>query len=79
MWGFHGETPPHGDRPFQIGRRVPTLTVVVDTPDRMAAVFPIIDELTSERGLVTSELIPAARVRTGDGTIGDLGLADHRW
>ena len=79
MWGFHGETPPHGDRPFQIGRRVPTLTVVIDTPDRMAAIFPIIDELTSERGLVTSELIPAARVRTSDGTIGDLGLADHRW
>lgn len=78
-WGFHGDTPPHGDRPFQIGRRVPTLTVVIDTPDRMATVFPIIDELTSERGLVTSELIPAARVRTNDGTIGDLGLADHRW
>jgi PII-like signaling protein len=78
-WGFHGQTPPHGDRAFQIGRRVPTLTVVIDTPDRIATVFPIIDELTSERGLVTSELVPAARVRTSDGTIGDLGLADHRW
>lgn len=79
VWGFHGDSPPHGDRPFQIGRRVPTLTVVIDTPDRITAVFPIIDELTSERGLVTSELIPAARVRTSTGTIGDLGLADHRW
>lgn len=79
VWGFHGDTPPHGDRPFQIGRRVPTLTVVVDTPDRIAAVFPIIDELTSQRGLVTSELVPAARMRTGDGHVGNLGLADHRW
>lgn len=79
VWGFHGNSPPHGDRPFQIGRRVPTLTVVVDTPDRIAAVFPIIDELTSERGLVTSELVPAARVRTDDGHVGDLQLADHRW
>jgi PII-like signaling protein len=79
IWGFHGDTGPHGDRPFQIGRRVPTLTVVVDTPDRIAAVFPLIDELTSERGLVTSELVPAARVRTADGAVGDLGLADHRW
>ncbi|WP_395726397.1 DUF190 domain-containing protein [Nakamurella sp.] len=79
VWGFHGDSPPHGDRPFQLGRRVPTLTVVIDTPDRIAAVFPIIDELTSERGLVTSELIPAARVRTSTGTIGDLGLADYRW
>jgi len=79
VWGFHGDSPPHGDRPFQIGRRVPTLTVVIDTPDRIAAVFPIIDELTSERGLVTSELIPAARVRSNTGTVGDLGLADHRW
>lgn len=79
VWGFHGDTPPHGDRPFQIGRRVPTLTVVIDTPDRIAAVFPIIDELTSERGLVTSELVPAARIRTSDGDVGGLGLADHRW
>jgi hypothetical protein len=55
------------------------LTVVVDTPDRIAAVFPIIDELTSERGLVTSELVPAPRARTAGGDRGGLGLADHRW
>ncbi len=79
VWGFHGDTPPHGDRPFQVGRHVPTLTVVIDTPDRIAACFPIIDELTSERGLVTSELIPAARARTSDGPQGGLDLADHRW
>ena len=79
IWGFHDGGPPHGDRPFQVGRHVPTLTVVIDSPERIAAVFPIIDEFTAEQGLVTSELIPAARVRTGHGYRGGLGIADHRW
>ena len=34
-------------------------TIVVDSPDRIAASFDIIDELTGEHGLVTSELVPA--------------------
>jgi PII-like signaling protein len=59
VWGFHGDHAPHGDRPFQLGRHVPTVTVVIDNPDRIARSFAIIDELTSERGLVTSEVIPA--------------------
>jgi PII-like signaling protein len=59
IWGFHGDHAPHGDRPLQIGRHVPTVTVVIDSPDRIARSFAIIDELTSERGLVTSEVIPA--------------------
>jgi PII-like signaling protein len=59
IWGFHGDHAPHGDRPLQIGRHVPTITVVIDSPDRIARSFAIIDELTSERGLVTSEVIPA--------------------
>ena len=57
----------------------PTLTVVIDTPDRIAASFPIIDELTGDRGLVTSELIPAARTDIGGRGQGGLGLATHRW
>jgi len=79
IWGFHGQGRPHGDRPFQLGRHVPTLTVVIDTPDKIAASFPIIDELTGERGLVTSELIPAARTDDGGRGQGGLGLATHRW
>ncbi|HEY5882357.1 MAG TPA: DUF190 domain-containing protein [Nakamurella sp.] len=79
IWGFHDGGPPHGDRPLQVGRHVPTLTVVIDTPEWIAATFPIIDGFTAERGLVTSELIPAARARTGHGHLGGLGLADHRW
>jgi PII-like signaling protein len=60
IWGFHGDHQPHGDRLFSIRRHVPVVTVVVDTPQQIAALFPIVDELTCERGLVTSELIPAS-------------------
>jgi PII-like signaling protein len=61
VWGFHGAHEPHGDRLWQLGRHVPTITVCIDRPDRIAGVFPIIDELTAEHGLVTSELVPTAR------------------
>lgn len=59
IWGFHGDHAPHGDRLLSIRRHVPVLTVAIDAPDRIAALFPIVDELTHERGLVTSELVPA--------------------
>jgi len=60
IWGFHGDARPHGDRLLQLRRRVPVVTVVVDAPDRIGAWFDVIDGITSERGLVTSELVPAA-------------------
>lgn len=58
IWGFHGEHPPHGDRLLQLRRNVPVLTVAVDTPERIARAFAIVDELTAEHGLVTSEPVP---------------------
>ena len=57
IWGFHGDHAPHGDRLLQLGRHVPTVTIVIDTPGRIAGAYGIIDELTSERGLVTCETI----------------------
>jgi PII-like signaling protein len=57
-WGFHGEHPPHGDRLLSIRRHVPVMTETIDTPERIAGLFPIVDELTQERGLVTSEMVP---------------------
>jgi len=57
IWGFHGDHAPHGDRLLQLGRHVPAVTVVIDTPGRIARGYTIIDELTSERGLVTCETI----------------------
>ena len=61
MWGFHGDHPPHGDRLLQLGRHVPALTIVIDTPERIQTAFDIIDDLTAEHGLVTCETVPAIR------------------
>ncbi len=56
IWGFHGAHAPHGDRLLSLRRHIPVFTLVLDTPERIARLFPIIDELTHEHGLVTSEL-----------------------
>jgi PII-like signaling protein len=67
VWGFHGDHAPHGDRLLQLGRRVPAVTVVIDAPQRIATAFAIIDELTAQQGLVTSEAVPALRGTTSVG------------
>jgi PII-like signaling protein len=77
IWGFHGDHAPHGDRFFQVRRHVPVVTVAVDTPERTARSFEIIDELTSEHGLVTSEMVPAMRALGEAGQHGRLRLASH--
>jgi PII-like signaling protein len=59
VWGFHGDHAPHGDRLLQLGRRVPAVTIVVDTVERIATAFSVVDELIGDRGLVTVEDIPA--------------------
>jgi PII-like signaling protein len=75
-WGFHGDHTPHGDSWLQLARRVPVTTVVVEAPDRISAAFEIIDELTHQHGLVTSELVPAM-VSIDDGKrVGGAALAD---
>lgn len=61
LWGFHGDHLPHGG-----GRHAPMVTIVIDSPERIATAFGLIDELTAERGLVTSETIPAMRPVTND-------------
>ncbi len=75
VWGYHGDHDPHGDSFWQLRRRVPMMTVVIDAPERMPALFAIVDQLTEEAGVVTSELIPAFRA-TGPGmAFGALKLA----
>jgi PII-like signaling protein len=61
IWGYHGDHRPHGDSFWQLRRRVPVVTVIVDTPERIRQWFAIVDRLTSETGLVTSEMVPAVR------------------
>jgi len=66
VWGFHGDHRPHGDRLLQLRRHVPVVTVVVERPDAIERAFAVVDALTRERGLVTSEVVPAlATLRDG--------------
>jgi PII-like signaling protein len=76
IWGYHGDHAPHGDTFWQVRRRVPILTVIVDTPDRIRQWFAIVDELTDETGLVTSEMVPAYRATGPELERGGLRLAD---
>jgi PII-like signaling protein len=75
VWGYHGDHEPHGDSFWQLRRRVPVLTVTVDTPDRTREWFAIIDELTDQTGLVTSEMVPAFRASGPDRNHGGTRLA----
>ncbi len=61
IWGYHGDHAPHGDRFFSVARHVPVVTAIVDTPEQIRRLYPIVDELTGTTGLVTSELVPAFR------------------
>jgi PII-like signaling protein len=76
VWGFHGDHAPHGDRLIQLRRHVPVVTIIVDTPERIAESFEIVDELTDQAGLVTSEMVPAmAALSQGERQCGGLRLA----
>lgn len=75
VWGYHGDHAPHGDSFWQLRRRVPVITVVVDTPARIREWFAIVDELTDQTGLVTSEMVPAFRATGPDLEHGGTRLA----
>lgn len=78
IWGYHGDHAPHGDAFWALRRRVPVVTVVVDAPSRIRRWLGILEELTPERGLITSEIVPAAWA-TGRGSArGGLRLATPR-
>ena len=78
IWGYHGDHAPHGDRLLSLRRHVPIVTVVVDTPSRIQRWWRIVDEVTGETGLVTSEIVPASRAGGGASDRGGLRLARHR-
>ncbi|MFN8176238.1 MAG: DUF190 domain-containing protein [Solirubrobacteraceae bacterium] len=77
IWGYHGDHAPHGDTVWRLGRRVPVVTVAVDVPERVREWFAIVDRITGETGLVTSEMVPAFRSSSGQVTAGGLRLASH--
>jgi PII-like signaling protein len=78
IWGFHGDHAPHGDKLLSVRRHVPVVTIIVDSPDRIAACFDIVDELTFESGLVTSETVPALTAITAQTRTAGLRLAAWR-
>ena len=78
IWGFHGDHEPHGDKLFTLGRHVPVVTIIIDTPDNIAASFGVVDEITREQGLVTSEMVPALMFGDDDGT-GGARMARHQY
>ncbi len=76
IWGYHGDHLPHGDRLLALRRHVPVLTITIDTPERVAQWFQIVDELTDSSGLVTSEIVPAYRAASPTGSEGGLALSE---
>lgn len=79
VWGFCGDGETHGDSLFQVARYVPVTTVVVDSPERIAASFEIADEVTAEHGVVTAEMVPAAVTVDGPHRSGSTALAYHSY
>ena len=77
IWRFHVDHKPHGDKLFQLTRRVPVATIIIDTPEWIERSFDIVDELTAEHGLVTSEMVPAVVSIAGPDRHGDGRLARH--
>ncbi len=59
IWGFHGDRQPHGDKLLSLRSQMPVVTVIVDTPANIAESFDVVNELTQDQGLVTSEMVSA--------------------
>jgi PII-like signaling protein len=71
-WGFSSDEPATGDRFGSVISHRPTYTVYIDRPRQVAKLWPVIDELTAEHGIVTSLLVPGYRERVGATAIGRL-------
>jgi PII-like signaling protein len=57
IWGFHGNHAPHGGHSPRHGHHIPVITTVVDTRERIAAAFDIIDVFGPGLSLVTAEAV----------------------
>jgi len=76
-WGFSSDEPPHGDKLGRVASHRPTYSVCIDRPARIAELWPIIDELTIEHGIVTSLFVPGYRERAEDTAHGSLRVAER--
>jgi PII-like signaling protein len=73
-WGFSSDERPHGDKLGRVTSHRPTYTVYIDRPHKVAEVWPLIDELTAEHGIVTWLLVPGYRERAGGAAHGSLDV-----
>ena len=64
-WGHTGEEARHAERLLAVRRSGPVLVTIIERPAAMARLWPVVERATAERGLVTCELVPAARVVGG--------------
>jgi PII-like signaling protein len=76
IWGYSGDHAPHGDTLLSVRRRVPVVVTLVDRPTAAQRWWQVVDELTSEAGLVTSELVPAFHAVGPGISAGGLRLAE---
>lgn len=76
-WGFSGDEQPYGDRFGRVTSHRPTYTVYIDRPQKVAELWPLLDELTAEHGIVTSLRVPGYRERSGDIVHGSLDMAER--
>jgi PII-like signaling protein len=58
VYGFHDDQPSRGDRLLQARRHAPVMTIAVDSHERIAEIFGVVEQVTSESGLVTVETVP---------------------
>ena len=71
-WGFSSDERPSGDRFGRLLSHTPSYTVYIDRPQKVAEVWPVVDELTAQHGIVTSLIVPGYRERAGDTVHGEL-------
>ncbi len=74
-WGYQDPGVPHGDRFWSLRRHVPLILVILDRPERIQRSFAVVDELTDEAGLVTSEIVPALAAPTSGGGFPSMSMA----
>lgn len=74
-WGFSSDEAPYGDRLGSLVSHAPTYTVYIDRAPKVAEVWPIVDDITAEHGIVTWLVVPGYRERAGETVHGDLRVA----
>jgi PII-like signaling protein len=62
IWGFSGDHAPHGDRGLSVARDAPVVVTTICSRSETERLWPHIDELTRDHGLVTAETVPTVFV-----------------